>query len=168
MQITKFLINEKVTFAKTALNNATVEDVIDRCLEHLKTLRDYRDQLLTIRESPEIDIRNQSSFALEVVTQSRASVREAIEMTVKETNHTNNLLRSFTSISIHEAAEIFNTMRYEGSDNWEVSPVGLRFSNGFVSGFTPTAQAIETASLFRREAYVLLHRQTGSTEKIPT
>ena len=156
------LINEQVTSAKTALTDATAADVIDRCREYLQTLSLYREELTALRGLPEIDGGDQTAFGMEIISQARAAVSAAIEITVSETKRTNALLNSFTTISIHEAAETFNTFRYEGSNNWEAGPKGLRFSNGFVKGSVPTAQALEKARSLRIEAYVLLNARTSS------
>lgn len=162
MRIIKLLINESVMQAKVSLNESSSDDVIERCHEYLARLEEYREQLFSLRALPEIDLRNQSTFAMEMVSQARAAVRAAIEITVSELNRTEALLSSFTSISIYEAAETLNAFRHDGSNNWEVEPSGVRFSNGFVSGWLPTEQAVEVAGQLRREAYALLNKASAS------
>ena len=161
MRIIKTLINEQVSAAKGSLSESNADNVIEHCLEYLKRLDEYRKQLLGLKELPEIDLDAQTPFAQELVAQVRSAMRAAIEITVSETNRTRALLDSFTSISIYEAAATLNTFRYEGSNNWVAGNVGVRYSNGFASGFLPTVQALEVASQLRREAYELLQRGTS-------
>jgi hypothetical protein len=162
MRIIKLLINESVMRAKVSLNESSSDDVIERCGEYLARLEEYREQLFSLRELPEIDLRDQSTFAMEMVSQARAAVRAAIEITVSELKRTEALLMSFTSISIYEAAETLNAFRHDGSNNWEVDPSGVRFSNGSIGGWLRPDQAVEIAGQLRRDAYALLNKATAS------
>jgi len=154
----RHLINEEVAAAKGSLSESSADDVVHRCREYLESLAEYRAQLFRLSELPEIDDPLQTITAQKMVIQAKEAVSLAIEITVSETKRTQALLTSFTSTSILDAAETLNTFNYDGSTNWEASADGLRFSNGFVSGFLPTGKALETASRLRREAYVLLNR----------
>jgi hypothetical protein len=160
----RHLINEEVAAAKGSLSESSADDVVERCRAYLESLAEYREQLFRLSELPEIDDPLQTITAQKIVTQAKEAVRLAIEITVSETKRTEALLTSFTSTSIRDAAETLNTFHYDGSSNWEIGAGGLRFSNGFVSGFLPTGKALETASRLRREAYELLHRGISSTE----
>jgi len=161
MQLIKVLINEDVTAAKGFVDDSGADNVIEHCLGYLKSLEEYRGQLLVLVNLPESAIKARSAFSREMVSQARAAIEAAVEITLSESKRIQALLSSFTSISIYEAADTLNTFRYEGSNNWEADPVGLKYSNGFNKGFIPTVEALEVASRLRREAYALLRRGTA-------
>ena len=153
MLIIELLVNEKLIKAEFALNKANKGNIVELCREYLQILTEYRDELQKLRGLPETTL-PQSSLARELVEQVRKSIRTAIEITTRERNKTELLVKSFTSISGYEAAETFNRLQYRGFDNWELKANSVNSQNH--GGFDQIAmqEAIETASLLRREAYI--------------
>lgn len=153
MLIIELLVNENLIKAEIALNKATSGDIIELCREYLQILNAYRDELHKLRGVPETTL-PQSSLARELVGQVRRSIRTAIEITTRERNKTQLLLKSFTSISGYEAVDTFNRLKYRGFDNWELKSNSVGSQND--SGLDQIAmqEAIETASLLRREVYI--------------
>jgi hypothetical protein len=85
----------------------------------------------------------------------RGAIREAIEQTTRERHVTEALLLSFTSISGYEAAETFNRRGYKGHTDWELRAGGVaRFRGGVAGERMSVLEAVETASLLRREEHV--------------
>ena len=153
MLIIELLVNEDLIKAEFALNRANSGDIIDLCREYLRILTEYRDELYKLRGVPETSF-PQSSLARELIEQVRKSIRTALEITIRERNKTELLLKSFTSVSGYEAVETFNRLKYRGFDNWELKANSINSHNN--EGFDQIAiqEAVETASLLRREAYI--------------
>ena len=153
MLIIELLVNENLIKAEYALNRANSGNIIELCREYLQILTEYREELYKLRGVPETTL-PQSSLARELVEQVRKSIRTAIEITTRERNQTELLLNSFTSISGYEAVETFNRLKYRGFENWELKANSINSHNN--EGFDQIAmqEAIETAGLLRREAYI--------------
>lgn len=153
MLIIELLVNENLIKAEFALNKANSGDIVELCREYLRILTEYRDELYKLRGLPETTL-PQSSLARELVEQVRRSIRTAIEITTRERNKTESLIKSFTSISGYEVVDTFNRLRYRGFDNWELKANSINSHNK--DGFDQIAmqEAIETASLLRRDAYI--------------
>jgi hypothetical protein len=81
-------------------------------------------------------------------------IREAIERTTRERNRTQLLLLSFTTVSGYEAVEIFNRRNYGGHDDWELRASGVKFRGGDNSDLMTVQEAVDLASLLRREDHL--------------
>jgi hypothetical protein len=154
MLIIELLVNENLIKAESALNGANSGNLIELCREYLRILTEYRDELYKLRGIPEINLEQQSSLARELVEQVRKTIRSAIEITTRERNRTELLLTSFTSISGYEVVDTFNQLKYKGFDNWELKANSVNSQNN--GGFEQIAiqEAIDAASLLRRESYI--------------
>jgi hypothetical protein len=156
--IKNLLVNETLLNAELALNRATSDNIIKLCGDYLRLLSEYRDQLYQLRGIPEINLR-ETSLARELVEQARKTVRVALEITTEERNRIEILLESFTSISGYEAIETFNQLKYKGFDNWELLAGGVRLKNAADGERMTTQEAVDIASLLRRETYIA-HKTT--------
>lgn len=154
MLIIEMLFNEKLIKAESDLNRANSDNIIALCREFLQILTEYREDLYKLRGSPKINLQQTSGLAHELVEQVRKVIRSTVEITTQKRNETQLLLESFTSISGYEAIETFNRLKYRGFDNWELKANSINSQNN--GGFEQIAmqEAIETASLLRREAYI--------------
>jgi hypothetical protein len=153
MLIIELLVNENLIKAEIALNKANSGDIIELCREYLQILTEYRDELYKLRGVPETTL-PQSSLARELIEQVRRSIRTAIEITTRERNKTELLLKSFTSISGYEAVDTFNRLKFRGFDNWELKSNSVNSHNDGSFDQIAMQEAIETAGLLRREAYL--------------
>jgi len=142
-------MEQKLQHAKHALKGATSANIIELCKRYLILLAEYRSQLYELRGTSGIP-----SAANKDGIDTRKAIRAAIENTTQERNRTQLLLLSFTTVSGYEAVEIFNRRRYEGHDDWELRASGVRSSGN--SGRNPMTiqQAVEAASLLRREEHI--------------
>ena len=153
MKIINLLINENLLDAELALDQATSDNIVELCQNYIKMLTAYRDQLYELRGIPEINLKQKSSLARELIAQSRKAVRAAVEITVRERSQTESLLESFTNISGYEAAETFNRLKYKGFDGWELRPGGIRRSGGEEEPMR-VEKAVDLAGQLRRDAYI--------------
>lgn len=158
MLIIELLVNEKLIKAEFALNQANSGNIVDLCRDYLQVLTEYRDELYKLRGVPEINLQQPSLLARELVEQVRKAIRSAVEITTRERHRTESLLASFISISGYEVVNTFNRLKYRGFDNWELKANSVNSQNN--GGYEQIAiqEAVETASLLRREAYI-----TGKT-----
>ena len=145
-------LEEKLQASKQALNTATSENIIEQCKQHLALLAEYRTQLYKLQDLRKV--REQSTPSLSGEVPDREAIRAAIETTTRERNRTQLLLLSFTTVSGYEAVEIFNQRSYEGHDDWELRASGVRFHGGDNSDLMTVHEAVELASLLRREDYL--------------
>jgi len=154
MLIIELLVNENLIKAESALNGANSDNLIELCREYLRVLTEYRDELYKLRGVPEINLEQPSPLARELVEQVRKTIRSAIEITTRERNRMELLLTSFTSISGYEVVNTFNRLKYKGFDNWELKANSVNSQNN--GGFEQIAiqEAIDAASLLRRESYL--------------
>jgi predicted phage tail protein len=155
MKIVNLLINENVLKAELELEQATSENIVQFCRNYLALLTEYRDQLFSLRDIPELNLEQQSALARELVEQARRAVRAAVEITVKERNRTEALLASFTKITISEAAATFNLFSYKGHTNWQAGSAGVQSADGTDVERISVEEAVATAGRLRREAYVM-------------
>lgn len=154
MKIINLPTNELLKKAELALDQVTSNNIIQLCQDYLRQLDVYRDELYQFRNTPELNLNQQSSTKRELIEQSRKAVRSALEFTVRERNNTRSLLDSFTLISGYQATATFNKLRYKGFDNWEMQSSGVRLRNTNNDEFMTIQQAAETAGKLRRQAYV--------------
>ena len=107
-----------------------------------------------MRGTPEINQSPLTPLARELTEQVRKTVRSAVEITTRERNNTESLLESFTSISGYEAVETFNRLKYKGFETWELRSGGAGLKDALNDQIISVGEAVETASLLRREAYL--------------
>jgi len=162
MKFLDVFVNDGVLSAEIALREASSENVVDECRKYLSRLMAYRYDLRQLRCLSDDALFSRSPLAGELISQARLAVRAVIETTVRETNRVEKLLEFFTDINVHQAAAVLNTCKYLESANWEASAAGVRFANGFESGQMGVDKAVKTASRLRREAYVVINRNSDA------
>lgn len=155
MLMVELLVNENLLKAEFALNQANSGNIIELCREYLRVLTEYRDELYKLRGSPEITLQQSSSLARELTQQVRKAIRSALEITTRERNKTESLLESFTSISGYEAIDTFNRLKYKGFDDWQLGANSIRPGNNGNDGQMTMQEAVDMASLLRREAFIM-------------
>ena len=143
-------LEQKLHASRQAVNRATSETIVRQCKEYLALLADYRSQLYELQGTPGLNEQSTSASLTEEVPD-RKTIREAIERTTRERNRTQLLLLSFTTVSGYEAVEIFNQRNYEGHDDWELRASGVKFRGGDNSDLMTVQEAVDLASLLRRE-----------------
>jgi|SRR6185437_1079947 len=146
-------LEETLKHAKVALQRATSENLIELCKKYLAVLAQYRSKLYelqwTARTRPPI-----ASSSPEHTLPTRKTIRAAIENTTKERHGTEILLLSLTTLSGYQAVEVFNQQKYQGREDWELRSSGVK-TTGVSGGDLMTIQeAVDIASLLRREEYV--------------
>jgi len=148
------LVNENLLGVELALKQATSENLVQLCRDYLLLLSNYRDKLYQLRGTPEICLYQSTTVARELVEQTRKAIRTALEITTKERNEIESLLKSFTSISGHEATETLNRLEYDGFNNWELRAGGVRIKDENGNKRLSIQEAVDTAARLRREAYI--------------
>jgi hypothetical protein len=154
-------LEQKLHESKHALNQASSENIVEHCKRHLALLAEYRNKLYELQKVPGLIKQSQSS-SLPEETPDRKVIREAIETTTRERNRTQVLLLSFTTVSGYEAVEIFNLRKYEGHEDWELRTSGVRFRGGDDSDLMTIQEAVDLASLLRREDHLAQNRSAKS------
>lgn len=162
MLIVKLLVNEKLLEAEVALNQADSGNIIELGRAYLQILNEYREELYKLRGIPEINLKQPSPLAREFTEQVRKAIRAAVEITTRERNQTEMLLESFTSLSGYEAIDTFNRLKFKGVDNWELGANAIHSKNSAGNEQLTIQEAVDTASMLRREAYII-HRTTFLT-----
>jgi hypothetical protein len=156
-------LEERLQHAQRALERARIENVIERCQQYLALLTEYRTELYKLPGTPRINPDASSILSSEDIDTSRKETRAAIEHTTQERNRTTELLRSFTAVSGYEAVETLNRQKYKGHDNWILRAGGVRFSDGVDSDRMTIQEAVDRASLLRREEYII---QNAARERV--
>jgi len=154
MKIIDLIINEDIVEAELAFAMATSTDIIELCQNYLLCLNRYRDQLLGLKEIPEIQLREPSSFNRELTDQARKAVRAAMEEMNRKRTYFDALLASFVQISGYDAAKTLNALRFKGFDSWESYSGGVRLKYNRDDRGLTMDEAVKAASLLRREAYL--------------
>lgn len=147
-------LEEKLRNARLALDRATSENIIDLCKQYLALLAEYRAELYELPDKLNLNPRARSTSSREDIDGTRKAVRAAIEQTTCERGWAEKLILSFTAISGYGAVKTFNRQRYKGHDDWELSAGGVSFSDGHGGQRVTIQEAVETASLLRREEHV--------------
>ena len=135
------------------MNRATGESIVEQCKQYLSLLAEYRSQLYELQVTPGLSQTSASTSLTEEVPD-RKTIRDAIERTTQERNKTELLLLSFTTVSGYEAVEILNQRKYEGHNDWELRSSGVKFSGGENSDLMTIQEAVQLASMLRREDHV--------------
>ena len=146
-------LEQRLHTSKHAVNRATSESIVERCKQYLALLAEYRSQLFELQGTPGVSQQSASPSPTEEVPD-RKTIREAIETTTRERNKTQLLLLSFTTVSGYEAVEIFNRRNYGGHDDWELRASGVKFRGGDNSDLMTVQEAVDLASLLRREDHL--------------
>jgi hypothetical protein len=147
-------LEEKLRSAQCALDCATSENIIELCKQYLALLAEYRAELYRLTLTFELNSRSKSSSSTADTHALRQSVRAAIEQTTQERNSAEALLLSFIAVSGYGAVETFNRQKYKGSDDWQLSAGGVSTSHDANAQRMTIQEAVETASLLRREEYI--------------
>ena len=142
-------LETKLQVSKDALNRATSENIIELCKQHLALLDEYRGRLYELQP-----VLRQQPPTIPEDFPDREAIREAIEKTTRERNRIQVLLLSFTTVSGYEAVEVFNQRKYEGHEDWEIRASGVRFRDGDDGDLMTIQEAVDLASLLRREDQV--------------
>ena len=146
-------LEQRLQASKHAVNRATSESIVEKCKQYLALLAEYRSQLYELQLTSGVSRQSASPFLTDEVPD-RQTIREAIERTTRERNRTQLLLLSFTTVSGYEAVEIFNQRKYEGHDDWELRASGVKFRGGDNSDLMTIQEAVDLASLLRRDDHV--------------
>lgn len=146
-------LEEKLRKARLALDGATSGNIIELCKEYLALLAEYRGELYTLPDTVDLNPHSKS-LSRAGVNDSRKEVRAAIEHTTREREWAEALILSFTAISGYGAVETFNRQKYKGRDDWKLSAGGVSFRDSTVGQRMTIQEAVETASLLRREEHV--------------
>lgn len=154
-------LEERLRRARLALDGAAAENIIELCRQYLALLAEYRAELyklpgrLGIGRRPESPSREGGGVREAKGGDVREAIRAAIEQTTRERHATEALLLSFISVSGYEAVGTFNKHGYDGHTDWELRAGGVaRFCGGVACGKMTVLEAVETASLLRREEHV--------------
>ena len=146
--------NENLLDAERMLKKASSDNIVELCEKYLQLLNEYRAELYKFRGTPEINLQQSSPLARELVEQKRNAIRTELEIITRKRNETESLLESFTSINGYEAVKTFNQLEYKGFTSWELRANEVRPRNDDNNERMTMQEAVETASLLRREAYV--------------
>jgi len=139
--------------SKTALHKANRDNIVDQCKRYLTLLDEYRLRLYDLAPGTG-QLPSANSIPTLAEIPDRKAIREAIEITTRERNTTQVLLMSFTTVSGYEAVEIFNERKYQGHDDWELRASGVKFQGGGALDLMTIQEAVQLASVLRREDYV--------------
>ena len=156
-------LEQRLQESRHTLNRANSENIFDRCKNYLGLLAEYRSKLYELREVPGVP-QQTTPPALSEGTLDRKAIREALETTTRERNRTQVLLLSFTTISGYEAIEIFNERKYEGHEDWELRASGVKFRGGDDADLMTIQEAVDIASLLRREDHIAQNSLNWGTE----
>lgn len=158
-------LEERLRRARLALDGATAENIVEMCRQYLTVLAECRAELFNL--PVRLGIEQWSGSCLwEDASNARKAIRSAIEQTTRERHGTEELLLSFTSVSACEAVDTFNRCGYNGHTDWELRGGGVaRFRGGVADERMTVLEAVETASLLRREEHVaqVASAQSGRT-----
>ena len=147
-------LEERLRRARLALAGAASENIIELCGQYLALLAEYRAELYKLPDR--LGTNQWSGPRLwEDVGSARKVIRAAIEQTTRERHETEALILFFTSLSGHEAVDTFNRQKYQGHDDWELRAGGVaRFCGGVARARMAVLDAVEAASLLRREEHI--------------
>jgi hypothetical protein len=157
-------LEQRLDQAKQALKRATSENIIELCKQYLALLAEYRSQLYELRGKSGSRQQPARSSPREDIGDTRKAIRAAIESTTQERNRTEMLLLSFTTVSGYQAVELFNRRKYVGRDDWVLKASGLRSAGSSGDTVMTIQEAVEIASLLRREDYIAQNAAQASKE----
>lgn len=158
-------LEEKLHNARQALRAATSENIIELCKQYLALLAEYRAELYRLPDKLDLNPRSKSSSSPADVDVIRKAIRTAIEQTTRERNCAEALLLSFIAVSGYGAVETLNRQKYKGCDDWQLSAGGVAKAALAGNEKMTIQEAVETASLLRREEHVT--RKAGAASVWP-
>jgi hypothetical protein len=158
-------LEEKLRKARLALDGATSEGIAGLCKQYLALLAEYRAELYKLPDTLELNCRSISSSSHAEVSATRKEVRAAIEETISERRWAEGLILWFTAVSGYGAVETLNRAKFGGHDNWELRAGGVRRNGGTDAERMTVQDAVDAASLLRREEYVA---QAAARSALPT
>jgi len=147
-------LEEKLRKARLALDGATSESIIELCKQYLALLAEYRDGLYRLPGTLQLNRHSKSSSSRADVNGTRKEVRAAIEETTSEREWAERLIQWFTAISGYGAVETLNRGKFGGRDDWELRAGGVRRNGGTDSERMTVQDAVDAASLLRREEHI--------------
>jgi hypothetical protein len=147
-------LEEKLRRARLALDGATSERVIELCKQYLVLLAEYRVELYKLPDTLRLNHNSTSSSSWAEVDDTRKEVRAAIEETTNERKWAEGLILWFTAISGYGAVETLNWGKFRGHDNWELRAGGVCTNGGTDSERMTIQDAVDAASLLRREEHI--------------
>jgi hypothetical protein len=151
-------LEENLRDARLALDVATSENIIALCKHYLALLAEYRDELYKLPDRLDLNLRSGSSSSTQDVEGTRKAVRAAIEHTTRERKCAEALILSFTAVSGYGAVETLNRQKYKGHDDWVLSAGGASTSDATRVERMTIQEAVEAASLLRREEHAAKKR----------
>ena len=146
-------LKENLHQAQRALEAATSDNIVELCKRYLTLLAESRRQLYELRNA-HVSQPSTSLSSMESLSGTRKSIRAAIEKITQERNRTELLLLSITTISGYEAVEMLNRRHYGGYSDWELRASGVKATNSSAQYLMTLREAVDLASLLRREDYV--------------
>jgi hypothetical protein len=147
-------LEEELREARLALDGATSEGIVELCKQYLALLAEYRAELYKLPDTLQLNRRSKSSSSRAEVSGTRKEVRAAIEETISERKWAEGLILWFTAVSGYGAVETLNRAKFKGHDNWELRAGGVRRNGGTDAERMTVQDAVDAASLLRREEYV--------------
>src|SRR2546421_895869 len=158
-------LEEKLRTARLALDGTTCENIIELCKQYLALLAAYRRELYSLSDTLELNPQSKTSSRADVNANRRA-VRAAIEYATREREWAAGLILSFTAISGYGAVETLNRQKHRGRDDWKLSASGASYSDAADGERMTIQEAVETASLLRREAHVARNASAAGAGRI--
>jgi hypothetical protein len=157
-------LEEKLRKARLALDGATSESIIELCKQYLALLAEYRAELYKLPDTLHLNRNSKPSSLQAEVNDTRKQVRAAIERTTGERKWAGALILWFTAISGYGAVETLNRGKFRGHDSWELRAGGVRRNGGTDSERMTIQDAVDAASLLRREEHLA---QTAARRTAP-
>jgi hypothetical protein len=155
-------LEENLRKARLALGGATSDSIVELCRQYLTLLAEYRAELYKLPDALQLNRHAKSSAARAEVGDSRKEVRAAIEETTSEREWAERLILWFTAVSGYGAVETLNRGKFRGQDNWELRAGGVRSKGGTNAERMTVQEAVDAASLLRREEYVAQAAANGA------
>ena len=154
------VLEEQLRKARLALDAASSDSIVELCKQYLALLAEYRAELYKLPDTLQLNRHPKASAARAEVSDIRKEVRAAIEATTSEREWAEGLILWFTAVSGYGAVETLNRGRFRGHDNGEWRAGGVRRRGGTDAERMTVQDAVDAASLLRREEYIA---QTAAT-----
>ena len=151
MKLLRSIENRGLENARTAIEEGTPDDVVERAEKYLVLLEEHLDSLRSLKGIPQASSTAQTKFANLLIDQTRAAIRSEIEDSTSEKNRIRVLLDSLLMISGWTAVQTLNEQSYRNAFEWELIGTGVRSASAGASMTSP--ESVIEASRLRREAY---------------
>jgi hypothetical protein len=157
MKALNLLIDHEVLKAEIELEGATAVNVLERAKVYFALLCAFRRQLQAFAHMTGLRpaVRPKGARG-DSADRPVDPIATAIEVVESEVVRVDRLIVSFTTISTWEAAQIFNRVRYRGSNEWEAAANEVRTAVG--TERMPAENAVEAAGMLLREEYAAARR----------